>query len=266
VHLIARPAGGERPDSPFTGFKLARAVLSADGMSAGFGGLTIGAERVYGAVAEATCVWNDRHVPPKRWCGCGFYCLHDLSDAKSLGCTTENRSALLLEVTASGRYIRYERGLRYSRQRVRSIRAAWCACGRPGVALTDAGTGLVGWRHLDPVCERCAAGRLALRMSEFAGLIGGPTLLGGRVEVAPAPVAASPDLGTADAEARIAESPIAVLTAEIALLHARLDDLQARFERGRLPRRFAAPFTGPIPPAPRGPARRTWPAWPRRRR
>jgi hypothetical protein len=234
MHLIARPAGDERPDSPFRGFKLARAVLSADGTSAGFAGLTIGADRVYGAVAEATCVWNDRHVPPRRWCGCGFYCLHELSDAKSLSCATENRSALLLEVTASGRYIRYERGLRYSRQRVRSIRAAWCGCGRAGVALTDAGTGLVGWRHLEPVCERCATGRLALRMSEFAGLIGGPALLGGRVEVAPAPVAASPDLASADPEPRIAESPIAVLTAEIALLHARLDDLQARFERGRL--------------------------------
>ena len=229
---IARPADSERPDSPFTGFKLARAVLSADGTSAGFAGLTIGADRVYGAVADATCVWNARHVPPRRWCGCGFYCLHELSDARSLGCATENRSALLLEVTASGRYIRYERGLRYSRQRVRSIRAAWCGCGRPGIALTDAGTGLVGWRHLEPACERCATGRLALRMTEFASLVGGPALVGGPVEVAPAPVVASPDLGTADAEPRIAESPIAVLTAEITLLHARLDDLQARFERG----------------------------------
>jgi hypothetical protein len=41
--------------------------------------------------------------------------------------------------------------------------------------------------------------------------------------------------GPADAQPRIEESPIAVLTAEIALLHARLDDLQSRFERGRLP-------------------------------
>lgn len=242
MHRSARPAGDERPDSPFTGFKLARAVLSADGTSAGFVGLTIGADRVYGAVAEATCVWNPRHVPPRRWCGCGFYCLHELSDARSLGCATENRSALLLEVTASGRYIRYERGLRYSRQRVRSIKAAWCGCGRPGVALTDAGTGLVGWRHLEPVCERCATGRLALRTTEFAALVGGQLL----VEPAPARAPALADTGSAGlavgagltevadahAESRVAESPIAVLTAEIALLHARLDDLQARFEGG----------------------------------
>jgi hypothetical protein len=231
-----RSAGAERPDKPFTGFKLARAVLSADGASAGFAGLTIGADRVYGSVAEASCVWNPRHVPPRRWCGCGFYCLHALADARSLGCATENRSALLLEVTASGRYIRYERGLRYSRQRVRSIRHAWCGCGRQGTALADAGTGLVGWRHLNPVCERCAAGRPVLRMTEFAARLGGPVL------VEPAPAVAvdgsASVVGSAagpppDADSRIAESPIAVLTAEIALLHARLDDLQARFEQGR---------------------------------
>jgi hypothetical protein len=215
-----RPAGAERPGKPFTGFKLARAVLSADGGSAGFAGLTLGADQVYGPVAEASCVWNPRHVPPRRWCGCGFYCLHALADARSLGCATENRSALLLEVAAAGRYIRYERGLRYSRQRIRSIRDAWCGCGRPGIALADAGTGLVGWRHLNPVCERCAAGRRALRMTEFAARLGGPVLV-------------ESDAGLADEDSRIAESPIAVLTAEIALLHARLDDLQARFEHGR---------------------------------
>ena len=112
-------ARDERPDRPFTGYKLAHAVLSADGTRAGFAGLTLGAHNVYGATADAMCVWNRRHLPPRRWCGCGFYCLHTLSDARSLGCATENRSALLLQVAASGSYIRYERGLRYSRQRVR---------------------------------------------------------------------------------------------------------------------------------------------------
>jgi hypothetical protein len=94
----------------------------------------------------------------------------------------------------------------------------------------------VGWRHLNPVCERCAAGRPVLRMTEFAARLGGPVL----VEPAPAVVAdgSASVVGSAagpppDADSRIAESPIAVLTAEIALLHARLDDLQARFEQGR---------------------------------
>jgi hypothetical protein len=131
------PPGAERPDRPFTGYKLARAVLSADCATTAFAGLTLGAERVYGVTAEASCVWTPRHAPPRRWCGCGFYCLHDVSDAQALGCATENRTALLIEVAASGRYIRYERGLRYSRQRVRVISGCWCDCGNPGTALID---------------------------------------------------------------------------------------------------------------------------------
>jgi len=213
-----RPPGGERPDRPFTGYKLARAVLSADGAKTAFAGLTLGAERVYGVTAEASCVWSARHAPPRRWCGCGFYCLHELADAQALGCVTENRSALLVEVTASGRYIRYERGLRYSRQRVRVIRGGTCGCGNPGTGLADGGSGLVGWRHLTPVCDRCGAGRQALTMSGFAARLDGPVVL--TLPAAPAATPA-PDAG---------ESPFAVLAAEIALLHARLDDLQSRLD------------------------------------
>jgi hypothetical protein len=216
---LARAARDERPDRPFTGYKLAQAVVSADGARTGFAGLTLGSGRVYGASADAACVWNARHQPPRRWCGCGFYCLHELSDARELGCATANRSALLLEVTASGRYIRYERGLRYSRQRVRVIKESRCGCGRPGTVLTDAGSGLVGWRHLTPVCGQCAAARPALSLAEFAAR------LDAEVRVAPALVAAAVPAATAE------ESPFAVLSAEIALLHARLDDLQSRLDR-----------------------------------
>ena len=223
----AQPARDERPDRPFTGYKLARAVLSADGAGAGFAGLSLGASRVYGVTADADCVWNGRHEPPRRRCGCGFYCLHALSDARALGCATANRSALLIEVAASGRYIRYERGLRYSRQRVRAIRDSWCGCGNPGIALTDAGSGLVGWRHLAPVCGQCAAGRPALNLARFAALLDGTV----RVELSGRPTAAGTGPGATDAAAAAAESPIAVLSAEIALLHARLDDLQSRLDR-----------------------------------
>jgi hypothetical protein len=188
-------------------------VLSADGAKTAFAGLTLGAESVYGVTAEASCVWSPRHAPPRRWCGCGFYCLHELSDARALGCATENRSALLLEVAASGRYIRYERGLRYSRQRVLVISGSWCGCGNQATALSDAGSGLVGWRHLTPVCDRCAGGRRALTLSTFAALLDGKV----RVEAPEAP--AQPE-----------QSPYAVLSAEIALLHARLDDLQSRLD------------------------------------
>jgi hypothetical protein len=220
----AGPARGEHPDRPFTGYKLAHAVVSADGARTGFVGLTLGATRVYGVVSDACCVWNRRHAPPRRWCGCGFYCLHTLADARSLGCATENRSALLLEVAASGRYIRYERGLRYSRQRVRAVMDAQCSCGRPGAALADAGSGLVGWRHLTPVCGACAGGRPVLTLRDFAARLDGPvavqSLLSGDAPMS--------DIPYADVVG--GESPIAVLTAEIALLHARLDDLQSRLD------------------------------------
>jgi hypothetical protein len=221
---LARATRDERPERPFTGYKLAQAVVSADGAKAGFAGLTLGASRVYGVTADAACVWNGRHQPPRRWCGCGFYCLHELSDARALGCATANRSALLLEVAASGRYIRYERGLRYSRQRVRVVKDSRCGCGRPGTSLTDAGSGLVGWRHLTPVCGQCAAGRPALSLAEFTGLLDGPV----RIEPALALAAARPSAADGAADG---ESPFAVLSAEIALLHARLDDLQSRLDR-----------------------------------
>jgi hypothetical protein len=247
----AGPAKGERPDRPFTGYKLAHAVLSADGARTAFAGLTLGATLVYGAVADACCVWNRRHAPPRRWCGCGFYCLHDLADARSLACATENRAALLLEVTASGQYLRYERGLRYSRQRIRAILDAQCACGRPGTALADAGSGLIGWRHLAPVCGACAAGRPVLSLSDFTARLDGPVRIASMLS-SPVLAAAAPDhpapldpaqkspapagpapagLIPRDPVPGAGEPPIAVLAAEIALLHARLDDLQSRLDK-----------------------------------
>jgi len=224
----------ERPDRPYTGFKLAHAVLAAEDGRAGFTGLSIGAQRVYGTVAEASCVWSQRHAPPRRRCGCGFYCLNSLAEARALSCATANRMAVLLEVVASGRFIRYERGLRYSRQRVRAVRVGPCGCGRAAAGLTDAGQGLVGWRCLQPSCGACAAGRHLVTFGGFAGRLGGliPVTADegaagwpGQVPGAPARAGApSPD-GTPDAEA------IAALGAEIALVHARLDHLQAQLSR-----------------------------------
>ena len=225
------PARDERPDRPFTGYKLAHAVLSADGATAGFAGLTLGAASVYGAVGDASCVWNRRHAPPRRWCGCGFYCLHDLADARSLACATENRSALILEVTASGRYIRYERGLRYSRQRVRAVLDAQCACGRPGAALADAGSGLIGWRHLAPVCDSCTAGRPALTLREFTARLDGTVRVGTLLSSTPLALSVTRPPVPRELPDGAGEPPIAVLAAEIALLHARMDDLQSRLDK-----------------------------------
>ena len=232
--MLGTRTAQERPDRPYTGFKLAHAVLAAEDGRAGFAGLSIGAQRVYGTVAEASCVWSRRHAPPRRRCGCGFYCLNSLAEARALSCATANRMAVLLEVVASGRFIRYERGLRYSRQRVRAVRVGPCGCGRAAAGLTDAGQGLVGWRCLRPSCAACAAGRHLVTFRGFASRLGGliPVTADegaaswpGQVTGAPArPGVPSPD-GTPDAEA------IAALGAEIALVHARLDHLQAQLSR-----------------------------------
>jgi hypothetical protein len=229
-----RKAAQERPDRPYTGYKLAHAVLAADGERAGFSGLSIGAQRVYGTTAEASCVWASRHVPPRRRCGCGFYCLNTLAEARALGCATANRTAVLLEVVASGRFIRYERGLRYSRQRVRAVRVGPCACGRPARGLVDAGRGLVGWRYLRPSCGACAANRPLLTFGSFGARLGGLVPVTGdegaagwpgEVSKTPTGPDAPPPGGLPDAAA------IAALGAEIALVHARLDHLQAQFNR-----------------------------------
>jgi hypothetical protein len=220
----------ERPDRPYTGFKLAHAVLAAEDGRAGFAGLSIGAQRVYGTTAEASCVWSRRHAPPKRRCGCGFYCLNSLADARALGCATANRAAVLLDVVASGRFIRYERGLRYSQQRVRAVRIGPCTCGRPAAGLVDAGQGLVGWRCLMPSCAACAGGRHFVTFDGFAGR------LGALVRVTPDEGAASwPDAtawpGTPAPDGLPDGAVTAALGAEIALVHARLDHLQAQLSR-----------------------------------
>jgi len=226
--VLGRKTAQERPDQPYPGFKLAHAVLAAGGERAGFSGLSIGASRVYGAIAEASCVWAGRHAPPRRRCGCGFYCLNTLAEARALGCATTNRAAVLLEVVASGRFIRYERGLRYSRQRVRAVRVGPCECGRPARGLADAGRGLVGWRYLMPSCGACPANRAVVSFGDFAARLGGPVPVtadqGAAGWPAEIPGPASPG-GPPDAGAIVA------LGAEIALVHARLDHLQAQFNR-----------------------------------
>ena len=212
------------------GFKLAHAVLSADGRRAGFAGLSIGACRVYGVTAEASCVWYRRHAPPKRRCGCGFYCLSTLAEAVALGCATGYREAVLLEVAASGRFIRYERGLRYSRQRVRAVRAGPCGCGRPATGLVDAASGFVGWRCLAAACAPCTADRPSLTFGEFAARLNGPvTVDAGTGTGADTSTRMMP--GVVSTDGAPSPSSIAVLSAEIALAQARLDDLQARVAR-----------------------------------
>lgn len=223
----------ERPSEPLPGFKLACPVVSADGSRGGFTGVTIGRGSFYGAIANAECAQGARHRSPSRWCDCGFYCVHTLDTVLALACNPDYRYAVMLEVTASGRFIRYERGLRYERQRITAVRAGRCGCGHPATMLTETGTGLVGWRRLTPACASCAARRPGLRLSEFAGLLGGVPVTADTVlpSVRPRVSAAAagadgPAMHEVDREALVP-----LLSAEVALLQARLDEVQEQLAR-----------------------------------
>jgi hypothetical protein len=244
--LIRRSLPVEQPTGPLTGYKLAYPFLAADDRFAGFAGLSIGGQRVYGPVAEAACVWSRRHAPPKRTCSCGFYCFHSLAPARAMACETRYRPTVLLEVAVTGSYIRYQDGLRYGRQRVRGVRVGRCRCGRPATMLADSGTGLSGWRQLQPTSAGCAGWSAALTFPAFAERLGGvigvvsdcePDASPGLTERAPAAVSA--ERGDAIALTAAGKPSLAVVAAEVALLQARLDELQ----------RQLAQLSGDDPPA-----------------
>lgn len=206
----------EQLTTPLRGYKLAVPLVSADDAEAAFSGVTVGRDTVYGVVADAVCAQGTRHRSPFRWCECGFYCLHELADVRALACDPDYRDSVLLEVAVSGRFLRYEQGLRYARQRVSRVRVGRCACGEPATTFVESG-GLVGWRRLTTVCPSCAGPRKRLPLTAFSRLLGGVPVV--------------PD-GAASSFEQVAERDIvAVLTAEIALLQARIDEMQRQLER-----------------------------------
>ncbi|MXM63093.1 hypothetical protein GR925_06435 [Streptomyces sp. HUCO-GS316] len=219
----------ERPTEPPTGYKIAHPVLSQDGTRAGFTGVSLGGALPYGVVADASCVYGLRHRPPHRRCDCGFHCVHDRTTAEALLCTAEHRAAVLLDVCVLGRYIRFERGFRHARQRVRTATVGPCACGAVAVALADAGWGRPGWRALAPSCAGCVRRRTSVSLTAFARLAGH----GLRVEAG----SGTPEPG--DSPGPPEGFGVPELVAEAALLQARLDWFQtqlARFgERGHDP-------------------------------
>ncbi|MFE0250440.1 hypothetical protein [Streptomyces sp. NPDC059010] len=212
----------ERPTEPPTGYKIAHPMLSQDGSRAGFTGVSLGGALPYGALADASCVYGLRHRAPSRHCDCGFHCVHDRTAAEALLCTAEHRTAVLLEVTVLGRYIRFERGYRYARQRVCTATVGPCACGTVAAALADAGWGRPGWRALAPSCAGCLHGRTSVSLAGFARLAGeGLRVVAGKgaSSVTMADLGAAEDLGVPE------------LAAEAALLQARLDWFQTQLAR-----------------------------------
>ncbi|MEJ2889723.1 hypothetical protein [Actinomycetospora aeridis] len=213
-----------RPDGPLTGYKIAYPMISADTRRGGFNGVALGRSQVYGAVADAVCIQSPRHRCPSSWCDCGFYCFHALDDARDLACDPQYQHCVLLEIAASGRFVRYELGLRYARQTVRSVRLGRCGCGRAAAALADGGPGVVGWRRLHPVCGLCAGPRPVVTPEAFGVLCGNVPVRAEEPEDAGAP------LGVVGAEVDEA-TLVPLLSAEVALLQARLDQVQSRLEQ-----------------------------------
>ncbi|MFF4361890.1 hypothetical protein [Streptomyces sp. NPDC001604] len=211
----------ERPTEPPTGYKIAHPVLSQDGTRAGFTGVSLGGALPYGVLADASCVYGLRHRAPHRRCDCGFHCVHDRTAAEALLCTAEHRAAVLLEVLVLGRYIRFERGFRYARQRVRTATVGPCVCGAVATALADAGWGRPGWCALTPSCAGCVRGRRSVSLASFARLAGeGLRVVAGSGAALPTADLAVPEgLGVPE------------LVAEAALLQARLDWFQTQLGR-----------------------------------
>jgi hypothetical protein len=164
-------------------------MVSSDGTRVGFGGVTLGRANVYGVIADAECAQGGRHRSPSRWCDCGFYCVHTLDDARALACDPDYRYAVLLDVIVSGRYMRYERGLRYARQRVTAVRVGRCACGHRARVFVEASAGTAGWRRLVAVCASCAGTRAVLSFGWLSRMLSG-------VPVIPDTIAGAATIGT----------------------------------------------------------------------
>ena len=220
----------ERPAGPLHGYKLGFPMLSADGEAAGFGGIWSSGQAVYRIEDTAVCFWSPRHSAPKRRCSCGFYCLHSLDAARAMACEEEYRSTVVLEVEVRGRFIRYEEGFRYSRQRILAVRTNRCLCGRPVDGFVDSGTGIRGWLRLRPCCHVCRAGRQPITLSAFAVLLGNGTGLTPAISRLESDWTGQPP-DHADGDEVEARSAVSVLTAEVALLQARVDALQAEVSR-----------------------------------
>ena len=227
--MLSFRAAKERPDAPLPGFKLAHPVISADGTRAGFCGVMLGRSSVYGVTADAECAQGAQHKSPSRWCDCGFYCLHSVDDARALTCDPDYRIAVMLDVMASGRFMRFERGLRYARQRVTAVRVRACDCGRQATMFVRAERVLRGWHQLLGVCAACAASRPVIPFSEFARLLDGPPVTADDAAGAHAPGPGAPDGPPLD-QADPAEL-VPLLCAEVALLQARLDEVQRQLAR-----------------------------------
>jgi hypothetical protein len=125
--------------------------------------------------------------------------------------------------------MRYERGLRYAHQRVVAVRVGHCGCGGPAAGFIRTALVRPGWQRLAGVCAACTDGRPLVSFGEFSRMLGGPPVTldhATRRPWDPPAEPAAPVPGQADREAMVP-----LLAAEVALLQARLDELQRQLAR-----------------------------------
>jgi hypothetical protein len=157
--------------------------------------------------------------------------------------------------------MRYERGLRYARQRVTAVRVGRCACGRRARVFVEANAGTAGWRRLVAVCASCAGGRAVLSFGWLSRMLSDVPVTpdgsaaatpgtGAEGEAAGVPATAATSEGTSAGETGPAPDPtpdrgdgapelsavpvealVPLLTAEVTLLQARLDEVQRQLAR-----------------------------------
>jgi hypothetical protein len=77
---------------------------------------------------------------------------------------------------------------------------------------------LIGWRRLEPTCPRCGAWGASIALPQFSSLLGEKV------------VTVSDDVRP-EAGPTGSEMSLAVVAAEVALLQARIDELQAQLAR-----------------------------------
>jgi hypothetical protein len=112
-----------------------------------------------------------------------------------------------------------------------------CSCGRP--AATFIKTELVppGWHRLLGTCAACAGHRPVIPFSEFARLLDGPPVTADDAAQPHGPGGASDTAASSGGPAAQPldgvdrEALVPLLTAEVALLQARLDELQRQLAR-----------------------------------
>ena len=96
--------------------------------------------------------------------------------------------------------------------------------------LVDSGAGITGWLQLQPCCRQCRGSKEIITPAKFGALLGDPALI--KAEATPSDRESG--AWVRDTLAAVAEedaSSLSVLTAEIALLQARVDSLQAQLSR-----------------------------------